>query len=363
MHIVIKGEGMKITNTLNKIFPIGCMFIFTILFIIKPEICKGGVSSAIILCTQVVIPALFPFTVCVLFIMKTGVLEKLKFLQPLANWLFGLPSQLFAVMLLSFVGGYPIGAKLINDLIREKKISASDGRRMLNFCVNAGPAFIIAAVGSGILNSKTLGYILLVSHVGSSLTICILSRFSKSKIKIFDSLPSKTISAADNFVASAAEGAKVILNICSFVIFFAGITAYIDFYSSRLPAIKPLLFLTEVTSAVAKTKNVYLISFLLGFAGISIWCQIMTVGKAIKINFLSFILFRIIHGLLSLGFTAVLVKMFNVSLPAFSNTNNLKTLTFSSGMHLSLSLLVMGIVFIISLSDNKRDRKILEDFI
>ena len=54
-------------------------------------------------------------------------------------------------------------------LLQNKKISAKDAGLMLNYCVNAGPAFIIGAVGTGFFRSTALGYILAVSHYGGAL--------------------------------------------------------------------------------------------------------------------------------------------------------------------------------------------------
>lgn len=347
---------------MKKIFPVFLITFFGFLLILEPEICKNSIANSIILCSRVLIPALFPFSVCVLFIMKSGVLDKLNFLSPLTEKIFGLPVQSFSIMLLSMLGGYPIGAKLINDAVSDGQLKEKDSKVMLNFCINAGPAFIVAAVGNGILHSKKLGYILLLSHIMSSFIICIFYRFIGKKIYSFTKSKSKKISPADNFVLSASESASVTINICSFVILFSAITAYIEHFSKSLVFFKPILYLTEVTLAVTKTNNIYFISFLLGFAGFCIWCQILSVGKNIKINFISFLLCRIIHGILSCGITAVILKISKSALPTFSNNLDFSHSTSVSGAPLSIALLIMGIIFIISISNRRNNGKILEEF-
>lgn len=347
---------------MKKIFPVFLVIIFAVLLILKPEICKNAIELSIVLCSRVLIPSLFPFSVCVLFIIKSGILNKLKFLSPLTEKIFGLPIQCFSIMLLSMLGGYPIGAKLINDAVSDGQLTERDSNKMLNFCINAGPAFIVAAVGNGILHSKKLGYILLLAHIMSSFIICIFYRFIGKKSYFFTEPVAKKISPADNFVLSASEAASVTINICSFVILFSAITSYIEHFSKTFPLLKPILYLTEVTLAVTKTHNIYLISFLLGFAGFCIWCQILSVGKNIKINFIPFSLFRIIHGALSCGITAVILKIWKITLPTFSNDLNFSHSTSVSGISLSIALLIMGIIFIISISNRRENIKILEEF-
>lgn len=347
---------------MKKLFPVILISLFAFLLVLKPEICKNSIANSIILCSRVLIPSLFPFSVCVLFIMKSGIIDKIKFLSPVTERIFGLSVEAFSIMLLSMLGGYPIGAKLINNALSDGQLTEKDSGVMLNFCINAGPAFIISAVGDGILHSNKLGYILLFSHIVSSFIICIFYSFICKKSYSATKIQVKKISPADNFVLSASEGASVTINICSFVILFSAITAYIEHFSNTFTILKPILYLTEVTLAVTKTNSIYLISFLLGFAGFCIWCQILSVGKNIKINFISFLLCRIIHGALSCGITALIIKISKTALPTFSNNLSFNASPSVSGTALSVALLIMGIIFIISLSNHRNSTKILEEF-
>lgn len=336
---------------------------FAFLLVWKPQICKTGVINAVILCGQVLIPSLFPFGVCVIFIMKSGILNRLYSLSPLTCRLFGLPADLFSLMLLSMVGGYPIGAKLLNEAVKEKRISEYEGCRMLNFCINAGPAFIISAVGSGILKSEKMGFILLFSHLTASLIICESSRFFKKPYSNLSPHIKKAISSIDNFVISASDAASVTLNICTFVILFSAINSYIEYFADELPFLRFLLYFTEVTFAVTKTRNIYFISFLLGFGGFCIWCQIFSTAKSIKIKPLTFVISRIAHGLLSMTMTKILLFLFPLETETFSNNVVFSKNASVSGVTVGIALLTMSILFVISLSGKVKNIKILEEFI
>lgn len=65
--------------------------------------------------------------------------------------------------MVSFLCGYPLGAKYAADLYENDIISFSTFERLVNIASNPGPLFIIGAVGTSMLKNKYLGYILLIS--------------------------------------------------------------------------------------------------------------------------------------------------------------------------------------------------------
>ena len=328
-----------------KILPLFLILLFGVLLILNPVICRENVAKSIIICGQVLIPSLFPFGVCVLFILKSDVAKRIN--------------PLLLIFIFSLLGGYPMGAKLINEEVLYNRLDTKNAQKMLNYCVNAGPAFIVSAVGLGILNSQKAGYILLVSHILASLIITLLT----GPISLNKTETEKSISPVDNFVLATADSAAAVMSICGFVILFSVLTGYLEFYGDQFPILKPLIFLTEITISVTKTRNIVLISFLLGFSGFCIWAQVLSVGKNIKINLLKFAFFRLLHGILSGIFTYIALKIIPLEIPTFSNSVNFSSKFFVSGGSLGVSLLVLGIVFVISLSKPKENRKILEEFI
>ncbi len=348
---------MKTPEFRKKIKKSAFIFIFLLLIfltVLKPEICKNGAVSGILLCGRVIIPSIFPFTVCILFIMKlTSQNNSDKITR----------KERFLIVLFSLIGGYPIGAKLINNAVNNGKLQEKSARRMLNYCVNAGPAFIIGAVGNGIIGSKALGYILFFSHITASLILFLILREKRTAIKPLKKKNTACQSISDSFVSAVAESSSTTMSICSFVILFSVITSYSDYFSHFSPLIKYISPLLEVTNAVGKTGNIYLISFLLGFSGICIWCQILSLGKSIKIKLLVFSFFRIIHGALSAFFTWLLIKLFGIAVPCFSNSVQFSFKPSYSTPALSVSLIILTIILIITLLTKKHTGNLLEDMV
>lgn len=334
--------------------------IFILLIITQPGACTAGAAEGIILSGRVIVPALFPFTAYVLFLMKSGAANLLWFAEPFTKKIFGLNADLFSVMLLSFLGGYPVGAKLLNEAVKENRISPEDAGVMLHYCVNAGPAFVILAVGGGMLSSKTIGYLLLAAHILPSLLLSIFFGFHLKKSHLPAGRAETRADAADNFVSAVSEAASTVFSICAFVILFSTVQSYLALFSQTLPFLKYLSALLEVTNGASSAKSIPAVAFLLGFAGVCVWCQILSVGRQIKIRFFGFVLFRVVHGLLSAGFAVLFLKVCGIALTVSTPVRFAPTY---GGTALSLSSLCMVLVLMITVYTKKSTGKLLEDIV
>ncbi len=329
--------------------------LFAFLIILKSDICVKSALSGLLICGNVIIPTIYPFTFCVLFIKSSGVFKILKPFNSLTIKLLGLNYYEFAIFLMSLIGGYPIGAKLLSDSKIQKTPT------MLNYCINAGPAFIILAVGKGVFKSLTIGWILFFSHILSSIFIAFFHKF-KAKPEPTPTTP-KPINAVDNFIISASAAAETVIKICSIIIIFSVIGGYIELFSKQFSTLYYLGLLCEVTNAVFKCNNVITVSFLLGFSGFGIWAQVFGILKTVKINYMKFIIFRLVHGGLSASFTLLLLKTFKITVNTLSNGIRFNYDLFKSGPVVAFSLIITGIIFIISLYNKKFAGNLVEDIV
>ncbi len=350
---------IKILN--KKLLPI-IYFSLIILLIIFPEISRAGVIKGLSISANVIIPSLFPFTVCVLLILKSQISIKNKILNNLSFKLFGFNFDIFIIFVLSLIGGYPIGAKLIGELYAQDVINKKAANIMLIYCVNAGPAFILSAVGVGMFSSYKIGIILLLSHIISSIIMAVILSAKLKKIKFYPKKQTNTMTFSQIFVSSVSDATASMLQICSLIIIFSAFNSFLEYFFKNHTIINKLTYFIEVTSGISKTNNILFVSFLLGFSGISIWFQIFSVTKDIKINYTCFIIGRFLHGTTSYILTYILLKIFKIKLSVFSNNNNINITCFYTDITLSLSLLIMLFVFLIYLS-TKNSRKIIDDMI
>ncbi len=340
------------------------VIVMTGLLVLYPDIGRSGVSNGLYMSGRVIIPSLFPFAFCVLFIMRSGILAYLKKIEPITRFIFGQSGDEFAVFVLSLIGGYPVGGRLIKELYDTKETNTKRAQILLCYCVNAGPAFTIVAVGGAIFGSRTIGYILLTSSIIASIIMAFIGRFAlKRNNSEFQKKAAVTTSIADNFVTSAADAASSVFSICVFVIIFSVINAYMVGFSGGVSFLKHLSNFVEVTSAVSRTKNIYYVSFLLGFSGICVWLQILSAISNIKINLILFAFSRIVHAALSAMITFVCVKIFKPTLNTMTNGTIFSGSRYVSTVSLSVAMLAMVILFCISLFNKKSCGSLLKDVI
>ena len=131
--------------------------IFLLLFF--SEEVTSGVQKGISVCLSLMIPSTF------LFLILTDVLSKSRAGALLARPFFFL-SKLFRIrrcdtdiVVLSLIGGYPVGARILADRVKSGQIDKKSASRMLAFCVNSSPAFLYTGIGISLFHSAAVGCI------------------------------------------------------------------------------------------------------------------------------------------------------------------------------------------------------------
>lgn len=335
---------------------------FIVLLMLFSEDAALGIKKGLIISASVIIPTLFPFAVATVFAVKVDVFSFLKPAEKFFKTTLGQSAEMFSVMILSFLGGYPIGAKLINELYIQKKIDKMQAHYMLCYCVNGGPAFIISAVGTTILNSKSVGIALFGSHLLASLLIAFFCSYKLKRIGIINDGIATLPNHKNAFSESVLAATDSITKVCAFVILFSAINNVI-FTLIKSPAIRTILLSLEVTNAVANTENTYLIAFWLGFSGVNIWCQILTITTDCGVNLKLFIFSRFLHGILNyLCFNAI-IHIFKIKLQTISTHADFSAPQNPGLTEIGVSILVLIIFLIVCLENKNRGRKLREDLI
>jgi len=346
---------MKIYKLCNITPKIIVLFLFvstfTVALFAKASVVTDGAINGLIICSEIIIPSLFPFTVLALFISKSGLAYYIgKFISPISKILLKINGEAATAVLMSFIAGYPVGARLISELLNSKKISQSEAKRMLYYSVNAGPAFIVIAVGIGMFHSKTCGWVLLFSHIISSLLIgIILARFDKSTPTPKTTLKPNNMSVSDAFVNSTADASFAMFSICSWIVLFSAIIAII--ISLPIPEdlqkyVSYVLEVTTGTSYAVQTRSLPLVSFILGWAGFSVQFQVLSTCRDIKPRLSNFMLSRFAHGILSAVITAVTIHFMPGAIEVISNTKDIRFSSYSVAVPASLALMLLCITFL-----------------
>lgn len=179
--------------------------------LIFPAAAAAGARNGIDYCLQILVPSLYPFMVLSVFVVKSGLSEKIgRLAQRPFRALLKLPGNTAATILMSMIGGYPTGARSIAALYEAGSITESQASRMLCFCVNSGPAFVISAVGAGFLRCPQAGWILFASQISASMLLSLVSGITAKKESLPKYVPKKRPARALNaLIASAADARAV----------------------------------------------------------------------------------------------------------------------------------------------------------
>ena len=122
-----------------------CLFLFVLLFYSKD--CISLASNGLLIWYQNMIPSLFPFMVLSGFMVRSGLSLKIgHWMQPVLGIFFRLPSHMLYAVFMGFLCGFPMGAKIVADMLEKEQITLKEGEYLLAFCNNIGPLYMLGYV-------------------------------------------------------------------------------------------------------------------------------------------------------------------------------------------------------------------------
>lgn len=255
-------------------------------------------KSSLKLCIGLIIPSLFPFFVL------SGLLNNLGFPEILgrlagkgAEKIFHVSGTGFSAFFIGICGGYPLGAAYIASMEEQGKISTEEAEKLLGFCNNTGPAFIMGAIGSGVFHSVKAGLLLYIIHILSAL-LCGLILSGREDFVSAPLSPAPAMGFSSALSHAVRSAVLNMLNVCGFVICFGVFTGLLE-AGGFLPALCNflslhlgldyqyirafILGLFELGGGVGamagfelNAQNLALAAFMLGFGSISVHFQTLS---------------------------------------------------------------------------------------
>ncbi len=324
---------------------LGCILLY-------PAPVTQGVKKGLLLCGQVVVPSLFPFSVAALLLFKTQV-----FSAKSGKGGFFRNGQ-FGVFALSMLAGYPVGARLVRALYGSDRITLPQARRMVCYCVNAGPAFVVIAVGLGSFGRADVGWMLLAAHIFAACLLCLLFEAgvhcNKTQAPPTPGQPSFCF--GDAFVTATAESCSAMFAVCGWVILFSavgGLLAALPLPRRVFLWVQALLEVTSGVFAARQLGGLCAVAAALGFAGFCVQFQALSAAGEARPPLGQFVLARVAHG----GLSALLMRLFLYLWPL-----KVPTATFgqapaavgnAASVPAALSLLFLCVVFLASVKQEQ----------
>lgn len=233
------------------------ILIFTLLVLFNPKLALEGAKGGLLLWFQSLLPALLPFMIL------SGILVETKVLLPVCRFLHHPLKHLLPIspagciaLFLGFFCGFPVGARVVSDLLRSRQISKSEAQYLLGICNNFSPAFLTGFVSAYIPNIPLWNVFLVV--YGAPLLFGFLSgKWSQRKTIVLENenfLATEkgafTFSIVDD---SIMRGFSSIAKLGGYLILF-GIFAKMVTALKTVTILKAfLLAITEITTSIPYT--------------------------------------------------------------------------------------------------------------
>ena len=292
------------------------LLVLVALIIYRSEVSKGiykGISYSM----SILIPSIMPFMfVSGLFSVLPCSKVLCKIMSPVIRYIFRLPECTASAVLFGLTCGYPVGAKLTSELLKNELISEDEAARLLVFTMNPGIPFCVLFLGSVILQNTSYGLVIYLCVTAGSVLLGAITGLTRG-------VPPKTnttMKETNIFAAlrmSADSTVRACLNMSFYIIVFWGFMALLhksgvfQFLVKNLAIPFPsdlhraglFSFFFEVTGGISDSValKLPLIIFVLGlsFGGVCIHFQLFSFFALPPIRYSKFLFFRLIHCALS----------------------------------------------------------------
>jgi sporulation integral membrane protein YlbJ len=314
------------------IFGILALLAFS-LFLLRSDIAIDYMKKGLKLCALTVIPSLFPFMVISELLVSSGAGNKIgKLFAPPLRLILGVGEGCACAFVLGAVCGFPIGAKTLVSMLDRGEINQKEASRAMIFCNNPGAAFVISAVGTSLFKSFRLGVMLYCCVILSALTVGIFCRLFNVKnatasYTFVTTFQKPRRSIVEHFTSAVQSSALSMLTVCAYVSFFSSFIGCLGVVLESFGASKTLTALTfgffEISSGVgvmselAPHSAILLCAAVLGWSGLSVHFQIMTVAAGRGISFKPYFIAKSAQGIVCAMFMAVAMKLFPFSEEVF----------------------------------------------
>lgn len=295
--------------------------LFFALLIVYPDTASTSAADGLKMCAQLIIPSLFPFFVATKLIGELGIAQGLdRIFAPLCRRLFNVSGSGGAAFIIGVTAGYPMGASYIASLRENNEISKAEAERLLIFCNNSGPSFIIGAAGVGVFKSSSVGLFLYAVHILAAAFGGII--FAPSAAEEYSDTQRKAndTSFAAAFTNAVKASVSACISICGYIVAFSVLTGILEKIGAFALAARLLssLFgleliwsraffcgLLELGNGIGALNglsveplNLALAAFLLGWGGVSVQFQTLSVLGKTDIKTARYIIGRFVIALI-----------------------------------------------------------------
>lgn len=301
--------------------------------ILAPAAAIESARYGLTLCAELIVPSLLPFFTASALLVRLGVPQLLgRLLASPAQKLWGVSGAGAAAFFTGICGGYPLGAQTVAELYGTGQIPRGEAERLLRFCNNSGPSFLIGVIGSSLFSSRAAGVLLYAIHVTSAMLVGVLFRGNGSSSSAPSPAPACGMGKA--LVASVRQSVAAVLSVSGFVVCFCVLSGLLDsigFWGAASGLLSSLIRmekhdaralligLTELSTGIGALRGLpptnarfTLAAFLCGWGGLSVQLQSLAVISETDLSGRAHVVGRLLSGLFSAILAALVCRGFSL---------------------------------------------------
>lgn len=314
ISLIKKDTSIKKRINLNKLITISVILLTLVISIFYSDEIAHSVKSGLRLCANVIIPSVFPFIILADFLIFAVDFSTLNFVPYLFEKIFKINKSGVYALIIGFLCGFPLGVKTAKELYIAKELSKEETERLIGFCNNTGPAFLVSGIGYGLRGDVSEGVFLYVIMIISALLVGYIFSL-KSKPSVSSAQFTKKYFSLTNSIRKAGNNT---LTICAYLTFFAcfcGILRNILGENLLYLFIIPLLEVGSAASILSKTRllpeilSLALTAFAICFSGLSVHLQALSFISDTDLKVKKYFAMKLIEGIFSFLLTFLLFPL------------------------------------------------------
>ena len=246
-----------------------------------------------------VLPVLFPFFFISSLLIELNIFRNNK-------------GAKFGVVVMSFLSGYPTGARMLSDLYTRGQITRTQAIKTATYTSTTSPIFVIATVGVALYGDVKLGVLIFMAHVMGALLNGLLytkCRFTNHPVTAAPCHPSKEGNLSDVVSQALHTSVQSILGVGGLIVMFLIAAAPFGLIGSALLEMTTAIFHASNMSTGGMWRAVIPCA-IVSFGGLCVAVQGFVFMRAFDLPVWFYFLYKTTHTLLAVGCCAVLVLLF-----------------------------------------------------
>ena len=251
------------------------------------------------------VPSLLPFMIVMGVCIRQNITGKMvSIFRPLLFPLFRCRNEVLYCILVGFLCGFPMGAKVTAQMYQSRQLSKTESEYLLSFCNNIGPVYCLSFV-IPLLGIENIPLFLGIMYgipflYGLLLRYTLYGRAMNTELTLAQNLYKEKESLLYSLDQSIQQSIQSITMLCGYMIFFNLL--------NLLPHIlcPPLLIylapILEITGGLGMLEdgNIMLSLIALSFGGLSCLAQTYSTIRETNLSMQHYLLHRLILTLISI---------------------------------------------------------------